>query len=154
MQLLASLLLLVAAHSPFALACGDDHAHHDHGHSHALSKRASSAPIAPPSRPLVWGDFNVIHTTDSHGWLLGHQKASAPEPNYSGDFGDFASFVTHMKKLALVRPLLRFHKRQNVQIYILNRRRTLTYFSLTLATCMTGQVFLTGTLPEGSTRMT
>ncbi|KAH8112352.1 Metallo-dependent phosphatase-like protein [Phellopilus nigrolimitatus] len=58
-------------------------------------------PITAPARPLVWSDFNVIHTTDSHGWLLGHQKASPPEPNYSGDFGDFASFVSHMKEIAL-----------------------------------------------------
>ncbi len=35
------------------------------------------------------------------GWLLGHQKTSFPEPNYSGDFGDFASFVSHMKTIAL-----------------------------------------------------
>lgn len=68
----------------------------------------------------------AVHTTDSHGWLLGHQKPSFPEPNYryvhrlhssfilpwslqtlitdrtiiSGDFGDFYSFVTHMKALA------------------------------------------------------
>jgi 2',3'-cyclic-nucleotide 2'-phosphodiesterase (5'-nucleotidase family) len=34
------------------------------------------------------------------GWLLGHTKASLPEPNYSGDFGDFASFVTNMKQIA------------------------------------------------------
>ncbi|KAJ8591055.1 hypothetical protein M405DRAFT_735789 [Rhizopogon salebrosus TDB-379] len=58
-------------------------------------------PLTPPYRPLVWGDFNVIHTTDTHGWLLGHQKASFPEPDYSGDLGDFASFVTHMKKIAI-----------------------------------------------------
>ncbi|KAF8260660.1 Metallo-dependent phosphatase-like protein, partial [Lactarius quietus] len=55
----------------------------------------------PASRPLVWGDVNIIHTTDTHGWLLGHQKPSFPEPNYSGDFGDFASFVAHMKKIAI-----------------------------------------------------
>ncbi|KAJ7204707.1 Metallo-dependent phosphatase-like protein [Mycena pura] len=35
------------------------------------------------------------------GWLLGHQKPSFPEPNYSGDLGDFASFVAHMKEIAL-----------------------------------------------------
>ncbi|KAI6100584.1 Metallo-dependent phosphatase-like protein [Pisolithus sp. B1] len=58
-------------------------------------------PLTPPYRPLVWGDFNVIHTTDTHGWLLGHQKSSWPEPNYSGDLGDFASFVTHMKRIAV-----------------------------------------------------
>ncbi|KAJ6615583.1 Metallo-dependent phosphatase-like protein [Mycena sp. CBHHK59/15] len=38
--------------------------------------------LPPPSRPLQWGDINVIHTTDTHGWLLGHQKQSFPEPNY------------------------------------------------------------------------
>ncbi|KAF8058688.1 Metallo-dependent phosphatase-like protein [Lyophyllum atratum] len=94
--------LLVAAHalSVFALvrACGDGH-----NHGHALHRRASSAPITPPSRPLEWGDINIIHTTDSHGWLLGHQKTSSPEPNYSGDFGDFASFVAHMKEIAIKR---------------------------------------------------
>ncbi|KAJ7055073.1 Metallo-dependent phosphatase-like protein [Mycena amicta] len=56
--------------------------------------------LAAPSRPLQWGDINVISTTDTHGWLLGHQKESSPEPNYSGTWGDYAAFVTHMKKLA------------------------------------------------------
>lgn len=101
-------------------ACGD----HDDGHSHALAhvRRAQPAvPVAPPSRPLEWGDLNIIHTTDSHGWLLGHQKETFPEPNYrcvliilkqdadssdgedgSGDFGDFFSFVNHMKEIAKV----------------------------------------------------
>ncbi|PFH52207.1 hypothetical protein AMATHDRAFT_2449 [Amanita thiersii Skay4041] len=64
-------------------------------------KRAKPSPLLlPPKRPLVWGDINIIHTTDTHGWLLGHQKASFPEPNYSGDFGDFSSFVHHMKNIA------------------------------------------------------
>ncbi|KAF7335281.1 hypothetical protein MSAN_02338800 [Mycena sanguinolenta] len=56
--------------------------------------------IPSPSRPLQWGDFNVISTTDTHGWLLGHQHASFPEPNYSGTWGDYRAFVTHMKELA------------------------------------------------------
>ncbi|KAF9486069.1 hypothetical protein BDN70DRAFT_870580 [Pholiota conissans] len=74
------------------------------GHTHDHAKRAvPSSPLTPPTRPLVWGDVNVIHTTDSHGWLLGHQKTSFPEPNYSGDLGDFASFVTHMKQIAIER---------------------------------------------------
>ncbi|TFK84753.1 hypothetical protein K466DRAFT_601739 [Polyporus arcularius HHB13444] len=83
-----------------ARACpGDDHAH---GHGHVHERRAyPQVQLAPPSRPLEWGDVNIIHTTDSHGWLLGHQKSSFPEPNYSGDLGDFASFVAHMKQLAL-----------------------------------------------------
>ncbi|KAF9445490.1 hypothetical protein P691DRAFT_265564 [Macrolepiota fuliginosa MF-IS2] len=80
-------------------ACdGHNHAKRDSAHSHP----APAPPIAPapPSRPLEWGDFNIIHTTDSHGWLLGHQKTTFPEPNYSGTLGDFSSFVTHMKELA------------------------------------------------------
>ncbi|KAF8806633.1 hypothetical protein BYT27DRAFT_7191187 [Phlegmacium glaucopus] len=71
------------------------------GHTHEHSRRAVPAfPLTPPTRPLQWGDVNIIHTTDTHGWLLGHQKSSFPEPNYSGTFGDFASFVTHMKEIA------------------------------------------------------
>ncbi|CAA7260475.1 unnamed protein product [Cyclocybe aegerita] len=80
-------------------ACADDH---DHDHS-IISRAVPSAPLTPPSRPLEWGDINIIHTTDTHGWLLGHQKKSFPEPNYSGDFGDFASFVSHMKEIAIER---------------------------------------------------
>ncbi|KAJ7635196.1 Metallo-dependent phosphatase-like protein [Roridomyces roridus] len=57
--------------------------------------------VSQPSRPLQWGDINIISTTDTHGWLLGHEKASAPEPNYSGTWGDYASFVHHMKGLAV-----------------------------------------------------
>jgi 2',3'-cyclic-nucleotide 2'-phosphodiesterase (5'-nucleotidase family) len=48
---------------------------------HAL-RPARSQSISPPSRPLQWGDINVIATTDTHGWLLGHEKRSFPEPNY------------------------------------------------------------------------
>ena len=116
MKLLLS-ALAIAAWFQIAVACGDDHAH---SHVHARSTGAGSVPITPPSRPLVWSDFNVIHTTDSHGWLLGHQKSSAPEPNYSGDFGDFASFVTHMKDLArvcLMPVLFDFHEIFNRLFY-------------------------------------
>ncbi|KAF8182105.1 Metallo-dependent phosphatase-like protein [Mycena galopus ATCC 62051] len=60
----------------------------------------SQTRISPPSRPLQWGDINIISTTDTHGWLLGHQHASFPEPNYSGTWGDYAAFVSHMKALA------------------------------------------------------
>ncbi|KAI9573256.1 Metallo-dependent phosphatase-like protein [Boletus coccyginus] len=66
-----------------------------------LAREYPQFPLTPPYRPLVWGDFNVIHTTDTHGWLLGHQKSVWPEPNYSGDLGDFANFVTHMKQIAI-----------------------------------------------------
>jgi 2',3'-cyclic-nucleotide 2'-phosphodiesterase (5'-nucleotidase family) len=102
-----------------AYGCPDGHAEHVH------SPRGQLLPatISPPTRALEWGDINIIHTTDSHGWLLGHQKSSFPEPNYrcgclvfellkvaynrpSGDFGDFASFVSHMKDIAKVKALL------------------------------------------------
>ncbi|KAH9485631.1 hypothetical protein JR316_0002541 [Psilocybe cubensis] len=104
-------LLQLLRSFPVVSACPDhdsnDHEHalnHGHSHTHAAARRAEpSILLAPPTRPLEWGDINFIHTTDSHGWLLGHQKASFPEPNYSGDFGDFASFVAHMKELALER---------------------------------------------------
>ncbi|KAJ3805057.1 Metallo-dependent phosphatase-like protein [Lentinula aff. lateritia] len=80
-------------------ACSDEHAH---DHSHAHQKRLfPQTQLTKPTRPLEWGDLNIIHTTDTHGWLLGHQHASFPEPNYSGDLGDFASFVQHMKQLAI-----------------------------------------------------
>ncbi|KAI0076521.1 hypothetical protein K474DRAFT_1662882 [Panus rudis PR-1116 ss-1] len=90
--------LFTLCYSSIVFACGGG----DHDHDHAHAKRAfPQTALTPPTRPLEWGDVNIIHTTDSHGWLLGHQKASFPEPNYSGDFGDFASFVAHMKEIAL-----------------------------------------------------
>jgi len=89
--LLAAVCLL-----PVVLACGGDH---DHDHSKRMQPDATAS-SSWPSSPLQWGDINFLHTTDSHGWLLGHTKKSQPEPNYSGDFGDFASFVTNMKQMA------------------------------------------------------
>ncbi|KAF9529762.1 Metallo-dependent phosphatase-like protein [Crepidotus variabilis] len=90
-----ALLLGLAFSSHYADACA-----HDDNHDHA-ERATPSVPLPPPTRPLVWGDVNIIHTTDSHGWLLGHQKKSFPEPNYSGDLGDFSSFVAHMKDIAI-----------------------------------------------------
>ncbi len=77
-------LIFIALQLRFALSCSD-HLERD-AHDHVHEKRAAtptsiSLPVAP-TVPLVWGDFNVIHTTDTHGWLLGHQKATPPEPNY------------------------------------------------------------------------
>lgn len=62
---------------------------------------AHPSPSAPYG-PLPWGELNVIHTTDTHGfvsfssalslgsgyssWLRGHLGASTPEPNYSGEY--------------------------------------------------------------------
>ncbi|KAL7621397.1 hypothetical protein AAE478_008719 [Parahypoxylon ruwenzoriense] len=54
------------------------------------------APVAAPMRDLEWGQINIIHTTDIHGWLGGHLQ----EPQYSADWGDYISFTTHMRKKA------------------------------------------------------
>ncbi|GAA5973141.1 hypothetical protein JCM11641_006289 [Rhodosporidiobolus odoratus] len=57
----------------------------------------SSSPITYPYRPLPWGDINILSTTDTHGWLLGHQRN---EPSFSGDWGDLYSFVHRLKEQA------------------------------------------------------
>ncbi|KAJ6021302.1 hypothetical protein N7540_006806 [Penicillium herquei] len=49
-----------------------------------------------PRGPLIWGQINFIHTSDSHGWLEGHIK----ERNYGADWGDFVSFTKHMRDKA------------------------------------------------------
>jgi len=120
----AAFFVFLAAGLSFTAGCDD---HHEDGHVHPPVRR--SAPrLTPPSRPLQWGDINIIHTTDTHGWLLGHQKPSFPEPNYSGTLGDFASFVTHMKELAEV--CLAFSCLLD-EPHPFVRRRTLTFYSST-----------------------
>ncbi|WBW73515.1 5'-nucleotidase, NT5E family [Schizosaccharomyces osmophilus] len=47
-------------------------------------------------RELKWGQVNILHTTDMHGWLAGH----AHDKRYSSDLGEFVSFINHMKQLA------------------------------------------------------
>ena len=59
-------------------ACSD----HAGGHEHSKRAVPYPPPLTLPTRPLQWGDVNILHTTDTHGWLLGHQKSSFPEPNY------------------------------------------------------------------------
>ncbi|KAJ8125255.1 hypothetical protein O1611_g8383 [Lasiodiplodia mahajangana] len=54
------------------------------------------APVAAPMRELEWGQINILHTTDIHGWLGGHLQ----EPQYSADWGDYISFTEHMHKKA------------------------------------------------------
>ncbi|KAJ3950080.1 uncharacterized protein N0V96_001217 [Colletotrichum fioriniae] len=56
---------------------------------------AQAAAVAPRG-PLSWGQLNFLHTTDTHGWLEGHIR----EQNYGADWGDFVSFVKHMRKKA------------------------------------------------------
>lgn len=64
-----------------SLGCGLAVAYPDGEHQQTRLQAPPTA-LTPPSRPLVWGDLNIIHTTDTHGWLLGHQKSTPPEPNY------------------------------------------------------------------------
>lgn len=47
-------------------------------------------------RPLRFGDLNFLHTTDTHGWLAGHQN----QPSYNADWGDFYSFAEHLRAIA------------------------------------------------------
>ena len=51
-------------------------------------------------RELEWGDLNALHSTDVHGWFQGHRKLSPPEPSYSADWGDWASFASKMRTKA------------------------------------------------------
>jgi 2',3'-cyclic-nucleotide 2'-phosphodiesterase (5'-nucleotidase family) len=50
-----------------------------------------------PRAPLPWGRVNFLHTSDTHGWLDGHANV----PSWGADWGDFVSFVAHMKEKAL-----------------------------------------------------
>lgn len=65
----------------------------------ALSPRQQPSAPNPSSdevRPLVWGDLNFLHTTDTHGWLAGHLL----ENEFSGDWGDFVAFTESMRAIA------------------------------------------------------
>ncbi|GJJ76673.1 hypothetical protein EMPS_09032 [Entomortierella parvispora] len=68
-------------------------------HLEPRSQPGAAKPTPVDLRPLVWGDLNVISTTDTHGWLSGHVK----EGSYSADFGDFSSFLSHMREQAVHR---------------------------------------------------
>ncbi|EUC62900.1 ser thr protein phosphatase [Rhizoctonia solani AG-3 Rhs1AP] len=59
--------------------------------------------VPRPTRPLEWGDVNVLHTTDIHGWISGHSKPVYPEKSWSGDFGDLYSFTKRMRRMAAER---------------------------------------------------
>ncbi|KAF3903884.1 hypothetical protein ABW20_dc0107616 [Dactylellina cionopaga] len=49
--------------------------------------------INGPKGPLPWGQITFAHTSDTHGWLMGHVK----EQNYGADWGDYVSFIRHMR---------------------------------------------------------
>ena len=90
-------LLLYSLLALEGLACDDCYGR---GAQHVrLAKRVqpdAQSAIAAPRAPLEWGQLNVLHTTDTHGWLEGHIK----EQNYGADWGDFVSFSRHMKHKA------------------------------------------------------
>lgn len=76
-----SFAVIAVGLSSRVIACPDDG--HGQSHFHAPARKAAlPVPLPIPKRPLEWGDVNILHTTDTHGWLLGHQKTSPPEPNY------------------------------------------------------------------------
>eukprot|EP00733_Pompholyxophrys_punicea_P002004 Pompholyxophrys_punicea_v1_NODE_1273_length_826_cov_1.319066.p1 type:complete len:207 gc:universal NODE_1273_length_826_cov_1.319066:678-58(-) len=46
-----------------------------------------------PTQGVDWADVNILAVTDVHGWLSGHKH----EPFYDADYGDFFSFIEHMR---------------------------------------------------------
>ncbi|KAI9859091.1 MAG: hypothetical protein M1824_003932 [Vezdaea acicularis] len=63
----------------------------------ALAAQPSApSPVSAPLRELPWGQLNVLHTTDTHGWHAGHLQ----EPSFSADWGDYVSFAARMKEEA------------------------------------------------------
>ena len=62
----------------------------------AAMQPSAAAPVAAPMRALQWGELNVLHTTDTHGWHGGHLQ----ESQYSADWGDYISFAHRMRASA------------------------------------------------------
>lgn len=60
------------------------------------SQPSAPAPLEAPLRDLEWGQLNLLHTTDSHGWLAGHLLEAA----YGADWGDYIDFTRSMKEYA------------------------------------------------------
>ncbi|RCK66801.1 hypothetical protein Cantr_02512 [Candida viswanathii] len=62
-----------------------------------LSLTVSLAPVLGYiHRNLTWNDINFLHTTDTHGWYLGHIN----QPLYHAHWGDFISFSSHLRAIA------------------------------------------------------
>ena len=41
--------------------------------SACVAEQPSAArPVPAPLRQLEWAQLNILHTTDTHGWLAGH----------------------------------------------------------------------------------
>ncbi|KAL1880429.1 hypothetical protein Plec18167_003833 [Paecilomyces lecythidis] len=96
---LLTLLGLAAAAVTAVEACDSCYGPADYVQHKRLVRRMQPEALnatSKPRGPLAWGQFNVLHTTDTHGWLEGHLK----EKNYGADWGDFVSFVKHMRQKA------------------------------------------------------
>ncbi|KAF3481246.1 uncharacterized protein GIQ15_04005 [Arthroderma uncinatum] len=94
-----SALISVAAYAAAAVACDScDEPGKPAQHNRLVRRMQPEAQgaLTQPKGPLEWGQINFLHTTDTHGWLEGHLK----EQNYGADWGDYASFVKHMRKKA------------------------------------------------------
>ncbi|KAK1961848.1 calcineurin-like phosphoesterase [Colletotrichum sublineola] len=92
-------LLALAAGTPAVLACEScEHPERDVVMTRHVRRAQpdAQAAVEAPRGPLSWGQLNFLHTTDTHGWLEGHIR----EQNYGADWGDFVSFVKHMRQKA------------------------------------------------------
>ncbi|PGG98761.1 hypothetical protein GX51_06620 [Blastomyces parvus] len=97
--LISLLALQIAWIAAPILACDSCYGPSDYNVHKRLVRRMQPEALnatTKPKGPLEWGQINFIHTTDTHGWLAGHLK----EENYGADWGDFASFIRHMRKKA------------------------------------------------------
>ncbi|KAG7664822.1 uncharacterized protein J8A68_001639 [[Candida] subhashii] len=65
-------------------------------HNNVISSLKPSKFDSSQIRNLTWNDINFLHTTDTHGWYSGHLN----QKQYNGDWGNFISFVTHMRRKA------------------------------------------------------
>ena len=63
-----------------------------------LPKNENEIKALIPQKPLTWGDWNFISTTDSHGWLGGHGYDY--NSSFSANWADFAAFVDRMRHVA------------------------------------------------------
>lgn len=66
------------------------------GSALALQPDAKWSDFDDPLRELEFGSLNFLHTTDTHGWYLGHLN----QRQYSSDWGDFVSFSDRLKQRA------------------------------------------------------
>ncbi|WEW54843.1 hypothetical protein PRK78_000269 [Emydomyces testavorans] len=97
--MLLSTIFFLAVQISGVIACSDCYGPSQPGQHERLVRRMQPEALnatTSPRGPLEWGQINFLQTTDTHGWLAGHLK----ERNYGADWGDFVSFVKHMRQKA------------------------------------------------------